>query len=567
MTRVSWATLEPGQTENLLGVMICRENPRANRIRTSQGDGGIDILVPVRSDVVDVYQIKYFATRLDSSRKQQIKNSLARIQKNASVNVSKWYLALPLNPSREELTWFNQQTRDAPFECEWFGLDQIDYLAAQYQDVIDYYIGDGRDRLERSITELRLAAGIDRLTAGGLIEPTDIEVPLQNLYLCLNRDDPHYRYEFEVGMPRPPEDFLSRPGLVASVTTGNSDVAVTHHIFARYAEATTDAPVALSFQVDERDLDSATKEAWIKTLKFGSPSTVNVRNLSSNLPGGLGEMVDFAGIQIGPSSSLVEGKYELRLGIFSSDGVMLADALVHMDSPSQGFLGGVRATGTEQGGAFTVEILLDPKDDVERRWTLNIHPLNPHTVAPARLERGVRFLSEVHRPNTLAFGPEFGPFGSDPFEIPSEDAPVNSIFVELIFSLAVIQNYVDSGLTVPDLESLSFEEIQCILQFAALVRGETIRDTWESLELDIHLTAELPVAPASQLALETSFSIKIGDRVVTLEPVTIVMAAATFEAVTQGELTKITARPALGNDTRLTVRSTVADLDSSESPR
>ena len=158
-----------------------------------------------------------------------------------------------------------------------------------------------------------------------------------------------------------------------------------------------------------------------------------------------------------------------------------------------------------------------------------------------------------------------GPFGSDPFEIPGEDAPVNSIFAELIYSLAVIQNNVDADLAVPDLETLTIEAIQSILQFAALVRGETIRDTWESVEMDIHLASELPIAPASQLALESSFSITIGERVVTLEPVTIVMAAAALEAVTQGEITKIIARPALGNNTRLTVRSTVEELDVSVS--
>lgn len=566
MTRVSWATLEPGQTETLLGVMLCREFPAANRIRTSQGDGGVDVLVPVNDDRVDVYQIKYFATRLDASRRQQIKKSFERIRTNASVNLSNWHLTIPLNPSAEDLTWFQGVTRDAPFHCGWFGLDQVERLAAKYQDVVDYYLRDGRDRLEKSISELRLAAGIERLTTGGLVEPTDVEEPLRNLYLCLNRDDPHYRYEFEVGRPRPTKDYVSRPGLIVSTSTGNEELAVTHNIFARYVEATKDAPVAFSFQVDERDLDEESRDAWIKTLRFGSPSNLIVRNLDERLPFGLGEKVDLAWMKIQPASRSDGDRYAVRLGVFSPDGLLVSDVVVQMEAASQGILGGVRSTGIERGGAFTVEILLDPLDDVDRRLRISLSPADPKTHAPARLERGVRFLSQVHSPNVLAVGPEFGPFMDDPIEIPGTDPPVNRAFVELMDSLALIQNNMAPNLSVPDLNTLAVGAMQNILQFAALLRGETIRDTWESVELDIHLTTELPESPASQIALQNSISIIIGEQVLTMEPVTTVLLAAVLEVVEDGDVTKLIARPAFGNNTRLTVRSPIGDLHPSPVP-
>ncbi len=158
MTPVSWATIPPELTEQLIGVMLCREHSKALRVRVSQGDGGIDVMVPVEGGQTDIFQVKYFATPLNDSRKGQIRNSLRRITENTSVVVRNWHLTLPLNPSNPERSWFDTATRDVPFECDWFGLDRIESLAAAYPDVIDYYLRDGRERLDRSIADLRSLA-------------------------------------------------------------------------------------------------------------------------------------------------------------------------------------------------------------------------------------------------------------------------------------------------------------------------------------------------------------------------------------------------------------------------
>jgi hypothetical protein len=355
MTPVPWTTLEPGLTEQLIGVLLCRVHRDALRIRVSQGDGGIDVMVPVEGDTWDIYQIKYFATPLDDSRKAQIRASLKRIIENTTVRVRNWYLTLPLNPSTPERLWFAGATAQAGFECHWFGLDQLESLAAGHPDVLDYYLHDGRERLEQSISDLRALVGLAGPGGNQLVVPSDLREPLTKVHELLNRDDPHYRYEFEVGRVPPPSADDNRPFLVARVTQGNDEIAVTMRVFARYVMATEDAPIPLSFNVDEEDLSPEQTEAWQRTLRYGTPSEVVARNVAAGLPGGLGDTIEAAVVRIGPALNEHSAPYRLRLGILDPEGRLLADAILEMQSPTQGPMGGSRASGTEQGDAFDFE--------------------------------------------------------------------------------------------------------------------------------------------------------------------------------------------------------------------
>ena len=77
MGRVEWSALSGDEVETLLANLFYNRHERALRIRPSQGDYGIDLLLPV-SDAVelwDVYQIKKFATNLDANQKGQIEKS------------------------------------------------------------------------------------------------------------------------------------------------------------------------------------------------------------------------------------------------------------------------------------------------------------------------------------------------------------------------------------------------------------------------------------------------------------------------------------------------------------
>ena len=562
MAPVSWATLDPGQTEQVIGVLLCRMHPGAVRIRTSQGDGGIDVLVPQGDGSADVYQIKYFPTALDDSRKAQIRRSLHRIIDNRDVRVRNWYLTLPINPSNPERTWFRGATKTTPFPCHWLGLDRIESLAAAHPDVIDYYLRDGRGSLDQTIADLRALIGLTRPTGRQLVEPSDLTESLAALHRVLNRDDPHYRYEIEVSESPPPlSSDAARPNLVARVDVGSDEVTVTHRVYARYRMATEDAPIPISFQVDEADLAPHEVLVWDDALRYGTPAVVRVRNLSSGLPGGLDESFESALMRIGPPSNQQARPYKIRLGVLDQHGRLLADAVVEMRPVTQGPLGGTRASGTEEKGSFEFELLLDPPGDTERRTILRLSPLDPSGKAPAALERGTLLLAALYQPNRLAFGPEYGPLLPNPFDLPSAMAPINAAFSELIDALAVLQREVVSELVVPDLASITAESLFQIVRAAALLRGETVRDTWDEQVIDYVPTGEIPDAPL-QFAISGSYAISVGHQSVTIGPVVVqLLAAQVVERVDAVDgRTNLTLRPALGNNTRLLKRGAIEDV-------
>lgn len=99
-----WVTTPPDLIEQIVAVLLSRRHPEALRIRASQGDGGLDVLVPAATPgYVDNYQVKKFATSLGDSQKQQIRESLkaARDTHNDQANpflIQTWLLTLPMNP-------------------------------------------------------------------------------------------------------------------------------------------------------------------------------------------------------------------------------------------------------------------------------------------------------------------------------------------------------------------------------------------------------------------------------------------------------------------------------------
>ena len=158
MARVEWTRIEPGDIEQVVAILLCRENPAAVRVRPSRGDGGIDILVPLDGTAtVAVYQVKSFTANLTRGQKAQAERSFRRLMDYAAVRglrVAEWYLTLPVNPTNENLEWLEGFTAGHGLLAQWRGLDFLEGLAADYPSVIDYYLRDGKDRLQAALESL-----------------------------------------------------------------------------------------------------------------------------------------------------------------------------------------------------------------------------------------------------------------------------------------------------------------------------------------------------------------------------------------------------------------------------
>lgn len=99
MSRVEWTRRTPEEIESVLGILLCRENPAAERIRPAKGDHGIDVFVPTPDGWI-VYQVKSFTESLTGSHKRQIKKSWLRFLEfvdERKPEVKAWCCVRPLN--------------------------------------------------------------------------------------------------------------------------------------------------------------------------------------------------------------------------------------------------------------------------------------------------------------------------------------------------------------------------------------------------------------------------------------------------------------------------------------
>jgi hypothetical protein len=94
--------------EDLAFDVIKSEEPRALKVRVSQGDGGIDAHINDLSDPggVRVYQCKFFPKGLEETQKGQICASFKRCRESTDYKLKRWTLCLPVDLSVPERHWF-----------------------------------------------------------------------------------------------------------------------------------------------------------------------------------------------------------------------------------------------------------------------------------------------------------------------------------------------------------------------------------------------------------------------------------------------------------------------------
>ncbi|WNY33074.1 hypothetical protein Q9Q99_12635 [Curtobacterium flaccumfaciens] len=259
MTAIPWTVVDPDTIERMIAVGLCRRHQHARRIRPSQGDGGLDVLVPTGQPQfhVENYQVKKFADGLDDSRKRQIKKSLktaiATHQDTTSrYTISRWYLALPMDFTHEQETWLANVATElsAPFPVEVFGLTQIEDLLLESPNIREYYLGDGMEKVHEILNQMSSLTGLHNLTTDPTkIEPGDASSSLADLHQQINAADPHFNYDYQVTKDLPV--ITPRVGLVASVIARTSPEAphVTWHVSTKYDSALEDRPIPGSYTV------------------------------------------------------------------------------------------------------------------------------------------------------------------------------------------------------------------------------------------------------------------------------------------------------------------------------
>jgi hypothetical protein len=96
--------------EDLVAQLVKGEQPKADKVRIMQGDGGIDVHVGELTNPggIDVYQCKFFPQGLDESQKGQIRKSFQGCRDSDQFTTKKWTLCLPVDLSVDEKRWFEE---------------------------------------------------------------------------------------------------------------------------------------------------------------------------------------------------------------------------------------------------------------------------------------------------------------------------------------------------------------------------------------------------------------------------------------------------------------------------
>jgi hypothetical protein len=200
MVRINWE-LEPGEKieEFVAALLLLRHRGPGNRITPSRGDRGVDVRL-ANPDGIRFYQVKRYSRRLTSTQKAQTAKSWTTFVNETAPHapVKSWTLVCPWDPSNEALEWLEDLTSGAGFPTDWMGRVTLDAMAAENPALVEYYFGDGGERLHRALTNA---------FRGGLNQPEGIATEdlldaitsrMIALSTALNDVDPFYRYEIDI---------------------------------------------------------------------------------------------------------------------------------------------------------------------------------------------------------------------------------------------------------------------------------------------------------------------------------------------------------------------------------
>jgi hypothetical protein len=351
---------------------------------------------------------------MTSSRRRQVGQSLQRILDDPRLDrpVTSWSLVVPTDPTSEDEDWFRQLTAQVPFPCDWKGQLFWDSEASKHAHVIDYYLRDGKARLEGRVRDLQHL--LDQ--PGTPLRAADVSGRLESLRAAINRDDPHYRYEFSTSATAP--TVRQEPDLVMTRAVQLADGGwLSTDVFARYPQATEDAPIGGSMNIvipgDTDQAGSGGLQADVEAfLDFGRGLELpegTIQDLVVRAPAGLAGEAPSGSAVFGPAYLTDFRPQDNRFQVVDTTGTVLAETTVHMTAATGGLRGGVELAGVDAGGVFDVRIQLLSLEDEDRRARLNISGRDFVGVPVRHLLPGLRVMDALHAPHELLWRPEFGP--------------------------------------------------------------------------------------------------------------------------------------------------------------
>lgn len=458
MTAIPWTVVDPDTIERMIAVGLCRRHKQARRIKPSQGDGGLDVLVPVPGQsqlTVENYQVKKFADGLDASRERQIKKSLTSAiathnETTFGYRISKWHLALPMDLTREQEKWLFDLASDlgAPFPVEVFGLTSVEDLLLESPNIREYYLGDGLERVREVLVQMSSLAGLQGLAADpAKVEPANATGSLAELHRNINAEDPHFDYDYQVTTDLP--HITPGRGRIASVIgqAGQDAPYVTWHVSTKYDTALEDRPIPGGYTVYPERMSSEQRKAWEQWRDYGTPVVLKgdvVEDLTVDLPGGLGGPLPAGDnlLKIGPAFGEFDDEPTTRSlwVIEDAEGARLAERRFSFRLEGRGMAGGEHRRGADADGYITVDLYSMPTGATTGSMKVGLNLLRDLWAGEPvqRVLPMLRFCAAWGNDNLLRPKDEFGLIVADEAFPLRGDSPIPSVLVTAVEDLVRI---------------------------------------------------------------------------------------------------------------------------------
>ena len=532
MTQVNWERCSGEQVEKFVAAMLLLRNPHGNLITPSQGDRGIDIQIEAETGGYEIYQVKKYTTTLSASQKRAIERSWQTFldQTAGRIQINSWNLALPYDPTPENLDWFEKLTGDSGITTQWYGRTQLDTWAADSPQLVDYYFGDGRQRSEQLLLDL---ISIQDNPAS---LPQDTDSPLlstlQNNLLTktkkiadmLDEVDPFYRYECEIrrgNLEDLSHEYLSEnqrqqpEAFIAFRQHKGSDITTVLHVIPKCAESYRLKPITLGMNL-RAEPGTEAHPVLRDFIQYGIPPQniqATIEDVQSPpggpLPGeGIISLIDYSEQDKLPP-------LEVRFSPKESDGETIVVDVAHISH-------GVAPTGkggylrlSDRSNVATITLLVTAANELgELRVQCNaFNGKKPSEVLPGlRLIAGLRNGGElelvVRDGGPQIFKARSG--GSDNREMRSAAQKI----VAYVESLMEIQKHMFLKVAVPAMEAVAEEDMDSTMEVARLLRGETITRKWSQLELTVEDREHIPFDENAQQAIlyRTKLIAQVGDQ-------------------------------------------------------
>jgi hypothetical protein len=531
MTQVNWERCSGEQVEKFVAAMLLLRNPHGNLITPSQGDRGIDIQIKAETGGYDIYQVKKYATTLTASQKKAIERSWQTFldQTAGRIQVNSWKLAIPCNPTIENLDWFKELTGGHGITTEWYGRTQLDTLAANSPQLVDYYFGDGRQRSEQLLLDLFSIqdnpASPSQDTDSPLLETlrNNLLTKATKITDMLDEVDPFYRYECEIrrgGIEELSKEYLphsqrQRPeAFIAFLQRKDSDITIVMHVIPKCAESYHLKPITLGMNIRANPGTEA-HSALRDFIQYGIPPQniqATIEDVQSPpggpLPGkGMISLVDY------PEQDKLP-PLEVRFSPNEDNGETIIVDVEHISHGAAPTGKGSYLQFSDRSNVATITLLVTAANELgEFRVQCNAFDgKKPSEVLP-----GLRLIDGLRNGGAMELvvrdgGPQIFKARSDGSDNQEMRAAARKI-VAYVESLMEVQKHTFLPVMIPTMETVSDDDINSIIQIACLLRGETITQNWSQLKLTVEDRERIPFNEDEQAILyRTKLIAQVGDQ-------------------------------------------------------